>query len=162
MCKNKSAGKQPRRKTLRIVLQPGGAPPGTVNSLSGTSAGHIQTHWGFVLGLSASETKWKLTVSLSLSRESLPPFQGNTSVLIIGVNLWRFAKLLLLGIVFHTAFSLWRCSKSLPSLGWQGKWQLTLHQPMPLHACSSWAKTKQLLLLQTLSCCSCLTQAEHR
>lgn len=42
--KTKSPGKQPLGKTLRIVLQPGDAPPGTVNSLSGTSAGHIQTH----------------------------------------------------------------------------------------------------------------------
>lgn len=79
MCKNKSAGKQPLGKTLRIVLQPGGAQPGTVNSLSGTSAGHTQTHWGFVLGLSVSEMKWEPTVGLSLSTKFLPPFQGNTS-----------------------------------------------------------------------------------
>lgn len=64
--KNKSVGKQPLGKTLMIVLQPQATPPGTVSSLSGTetSAGHIQTDWGFVLGLSASETKWEFTGGL--------------------------------------------------------------------------------------------------
>lgn len=52
-----------------IVLQPQAAPPGTVSSLSGTSAGHRQTDWGFVLGLSASETKRESTAGLCLSTD---------------------------------------------------------------------------------------------
>lgn len=60
-----------------IVLQPWATPPGTVSSLSGTetSAGRIQTDWGFVLGLSASETKREFIGGLCLST-NCPAFKA--------------------------------------------------------------------------------------